>query len=79
MELLKVKIVKDIVYSNQSIEEVKEDYGYVPTLLTFENNEAIIKKGIECFYGNMPGGKILKSSNGDILEVSDVNDYIKII
>ena len=51
----------------------------MPTLLTFENNEAIIKKGTECFYGNMPGGKILKSSNGDILEVSDVNDYIKII
>ena len=44
MELLKVKIIKDIIYSNQSIEEVKEDYGYVPTLLTFKNNKAIIKK-----------------------------------
>ena len=79
MELLKVKITKDIVYSNQSIEEVKGDYGYVPTLLTFKNDEAIIKNGTECFYGDMPGGKFLKSLNGDILEISNIDDFIEII
>ena len=77
-DLNKIQLIEDINLGNYEL--LNGDYqGQLPTYVTNDNREAIIKKGTELYYGDNPfnASSILIDDNANELDIClEENNYI---